>query len=45
MSHVVTATRMPSPHFVTLIAPCRNERAHIDAFCDSALGQRLPTGW
>ena len=30
---------------VSLIAPCRNERAHIDAFCDSALGQRLPTGW
>jgi succinoglycan biosynthesis protein ExoA len=30
---------------VSVIAPCRNERAHIDAFCDSALAQRLPAGW
>ena len=30
---------------VSIIAPCRNERAHIDAFCDSALAQRLPGGW
>ena len=30
---------------VSVIAPCRNERAHIDAFCDSALAQRLPDGW
>jgi glycosyltransferase involved in cell wall biosynthesis/GT2 family glycosyltransferase len=30
---------------VSVIAPCRNERAHIDAFCDSVLAQRLPDGW
>ena len=30
---------------VSVIAPCRNERAHIDAFCHSALAQRLPDGW
>ncbi|HQZ57710.1 MAG TPA: glycosyltransferase, partial [Ottowia sp.] len=30
---------------VSIIAPCRNERAHIDAFCDCALAQRLPDGW
>ena len=30
---------------VSVIAPCRNERAHVGAFCDSALAQRLPDGW
>ena len=30
---------------VSVIAPCRNERAAIDAFCDSALAQQLPPGW
>jgi glycosyltransferase involved in cell wall biosynthesis len=30
---------------VSVIAPCRNERAHIDAFCADALAQRLPEGW
>jgi glycosyltransferase involved in cell wall biosynthesis len=30
---------------VTLIAPCRNERAAIDAFCASTLAQQLPPGW
>lgn len=30
---------------VSLIAPCRNERPHIDAFCNDALAQRLPPGW
>ncbi len=43
-----------APHFaptddtsplVSVIAPCRNERAAIDAFCDSALTQQLPPGW
>ncbi len=29
----------------SLIAPCRNERVHIDAFCDAALAQHLPAGW
>jgi len=30
---------------VSVIAPCRNERAHIDAFCSAALAQQLPPGW
>ena len=30
---------------VSLIAPCRNERDHVDAFCDGALAQQLPPGW
>jgi succinoglycan biosynthesis protein ExoA len=30
---------------VSLIVPCRNERAHIDAFCAGALRQSLPEGW
>ncbi|MFV0679503.1 glycosyltransferase family 2 protein [Ottowia sp.] len=33
------------PQCVSIIAPCRNERAHIDAFCDSVLAQQLPAGW
>ncbi len=33
------------PRLISVIAPCRNERAHIDAFCDSALAQQLPPGW
>ena len=33
------------PKCVSIIAPCRNEAGHIDAFCDSALAQRLPEGW
>lgn len=32
-------------HWVSVIAPCRNERAFIDAFCDSVLAQQLPAGW
>ncbi len=35
----------PVSQLISIIAPCRNERAHIDAFCDSALAQRLPPGW
>lgn len=31
--------------WVSVIAPCRNEAAHIAAFCDSALAQVLPPGW
>ena len=31
--------------FISVIVPCRNERQHIDAFCDSALRQVLPEGW
>ncbi|MBV7539617.1 glycosyltransferase family 2 protein [Acidovorax sp. sic0104] len=30
---------------ISVIVPCRNERQHIDAFCDSALRQVLPEGW
>ncbi|MGE4377591.1 MAG: glycosyltransferase family 2 protein [Burkholderiaceae bacterium] len=30
---------------VSIIVPCRNERAYIDALCDAALAQRLPAGW
>ncbi len=30
---------------VSVIAPCRNECAHIEAFCDDALAQQLPTPW
>lgn len=30
---------------ITVIVPCRNERHHIDAFCDSVLQQVLPAGW
>lgn len=30
---------------LSVIAPCRNERAHILAFCDSVARQDLPPGW
>ncbi|MBO7410737.1 MAG: glycosyltransferase, partial [Ottowia sp.] len=30
---------------VSVIVPCRNERAHIEDFCRSALAQQLPQGW
>jgi glycosyltransferase involved in cell wall biosynthesis len=30
---------------VSAIAPCRNERRYIEAFCDGALAQVLPEGW
>lgn len=30
---------------VSLIAPCRNERGHVQAFVASALAQQLPEGW
>ncbi len=30
---------------ISVIVPCRNERAHIDRFCDGALGQALPPSW
>ncbi len=31
--------------WASIIAPCRNERDHIDAFCSNALAQQLPAGW
>ncbi len=30
---------------VSVIVPCRNERAHIEAFCASLFAQALPAGW
>ena len=30
---------------ISVIVPCRNERAFIEAFCDDATAQRLPQGW
>lgn len=33
------------PQLLSVIAPCRNEAAFIDAFCDSVLHQQLPEGW
>ncbi|CAN5740148.1 hypothetical protein BH11PSE8_BH11PSE8_17830 [soil metagenome] len=30
---------------VSVIVPCRNERAHIEAFCDGVMRQALPEGW
>lgn len=30
---------------VSVIVPCRNEAAHIEAFCRSVAAQQLPAGW
>lgn len=30
---------------VSLIAPCRNEREHVEGFVQAALAQQLPPGW
>jgi succinoglycan biosynthesis protein ExoA len=30
---------------VSVIVPCRNERAHIEAFCASVAQQAMPQGW
>ncbi len=32
------------PAIVSVIVPCRNERAHLEAFCANALAQTLPAG-
>lgn len=32
------------PRQVSVIAPCRNEAAHVEAFCDAVAAQRLPEG-
>lgn len=32
-------------NLLSVIAPCRNERAHILAFCESVARQELPPGW
>ncbi len=36
---------MSAQRLVSIIAPCRNERVHIAAFCADALAQQLPAGW
>lgn len=36
---------MTTPRVVSIVVPCRNERAHIDAFVAAALAQQLPAGW
>lgn len=36
---------MNAPRVVSVIVPCRNERAHVDTFVAAALAQRLPPGW
>ena len=36
---------MTTSQRVSIIVPCRDERAHIGAFAASALAQQLPAGW
>lgn len=36
---------MTAEHLVSIIVPCRNEAAYIDAFCADALRQALPPPW
>jgi succinoglycan biosynthesis protein ExoA len=36
---------MNFPHIVSVIVPCRNERQHIEAFCQAVRSQQLPAGW
>jgi len=33
------------PKLISIIAPCLNEIAHLDAFCDAIAEQELPEGW
>jgi succinoglycan biosynthesis protein ExoA len=33
------------PRTATVIVPCRNEKAHIAAFCEAVTHQQLPAGW
>lgn len=39
------AMNATSPHTVSVIVPCRNERDHIEAFCRSVAAQTVPEGW
>ncbi|QNP47997.1 glycosyltransferase family 2 protein [Diaphorobacter aerolatus] len=34
-----------TPKLLSVIAPCRNERDHIIAFCGNVAGMQLPEGW
>ena len=45
MSAAPLAAGGGTPQLVSVIAPCRNEQAHILAFCASVAGQQLPHGW
>jgi succinoglycan biosynthesis protein ExoA len=36
---------MSSPQTISVIAPCRNEKTYIRAFCAGVLSQVLPLGW
>lgn len=38
------ATHPRGVRLLSVIAPCRNERAYVDAFCDAVAAQRLPDG-
>ncbi|HSN31667.1 MAG TPA: glycosyltransferase, partial [Ideonella sp.] len=38
-------TAIVPARLVSVIVPCRNEAAHIEAFCCSVAAQRLPPGW
>ena len=40
-----TVSAVSSVNTVSIIAPCRNEHAHIDSFCADALAQQLPAPW
>lgn len=33
------------PRLISIIAPCFNEIAHLDAFCEAIAEQELPEGW
>lgn len=39
-----TRPAFPAVSLVSVIAPCRNEREHVVAFCDAVAAQQLPPG-
>ena len=43
--HIAELDAPGEAQLVSVIVPCRNERAHIEDFCRSALAQQLPAGW
>ena len=43
--HIAELDAPGEAKLISAIAPCRNERAHIEEFCRSALAQHLPQGW
>lgn len=42
MSLVTGIVEAPPAHWVSVVVPCRNERAYIEFFCEAMLAQRLP---